>query len=78
MDILSVLFHTWIVCYSSKLMSENKNIKYFLKFAENMAEVSMAVFGAVAGVAIILAIVCFVIRGKGHHDNIPHVTRPQD
>jgi hypothetical protein len=40
-----------------------------------MAEASMATFGAVAGVAIILAIVCFVIRGKGHHDTIPHTAR---
>ncbi len=39
-----------------------------------MAEASMAVFGTVAGVAIILAIVCFVIRGKGHHDTIPNTT----
>jgi len=37
-----------------------------------MAEASMAVFGAVTGVAIMLAIVCFVIRGKGHPDTIPH------
>ena len=42
-----------------------------------MAEASMAAFGAVAGVAIMLAIVCFVIRGKGHHDNIPHTTQQQ-
>jgi len=31
-----------------------------------MAEASMAVFGAAIGVAITLAIVCFVLRGKGH------------
>ena len=37
----------------------------------------MAAFGAVAGVAIILAIVCFVIRGKGHHDIIPHTAKQQ-
>ena len=35
----------------------------------------MAAFGAVVGVAIMLAIVCFAIRGKGHHDNIPHTTK---
>jgi len=37
-----------------------------------MAEANMAVFGAVAGVDIMLAIACFVIRGKGHPDTIPH------
>jgi hypothetical protein len=41
-----------------------------------MAEASMAVFGAVAGVSIMLAIVCFVIRGKGHHDTIPFTPPP--
>ena len=33
-----------------------------------MAEASIAAFGAAAGVAISLAIVCFVLRGKGHSD----------
>ena len=40
-----------------------------------MTEASMAAFGAVVGVAIMLAIVCFVIRGKGHPDNIPYTTK---
>ena len=40
-----------------------------------MAEASIVAFGAVAGVTIILTIVCFVIRGKGHHDNIPHTAK---
>lgn len=31
-----------------------------------MAEAGIAAFGAAAGVAISLAIVCFVLRGKGH------------
>jgi len=31
-----------------------------------MAEAGFAAFGAVVGVAISLAIVCFVLRGKGH------------
>jgi hypothetical protein len=43
-----------------------------------MAEASMAVFGAVAGVAIMLAIVCFVIRGKGHPDTVPYTARQED
>ena len=31
-----------------------------------MAEASIAAFGVAAGVAIALAIVCFILRGKGH------------
>jgi hypothetical protein len=31
-----------------------------------MAEASMAAFGSAIGVSIALAIVCFVLRGKGH------------
>jgi len=31
-----------------------------------MAEASIAAFGAAVGVAISLAIVCFILRGKGH------------
>jgi len=34
-----------------------------------MAEAGIAAFGAAAGVAIALAIVCFVLRGKGHADD---------
>lgn len=34
-----------------------------------MAEASIAAFGAVAGVAIALAIVCFILRGKGHSED---------
>ena len=33
-----------------------------------MAEAGMAAFGAAAGVAIALAIVCFILRNKGHAD----------
>ena len=33
-----------------------------------MAEASIAAFGATAGVVIALAIVCFILRGKGHVD----------
>ena len=35
-----------------------------------MAEASMAVYGAVIGVAITLAVVTFSLRGKGHHESI--------
>ena len=38
-----------------------------------MAEASIAAFGVAMGVAIALAVTCFVIRGKGHHDKIPFV-----
>ncbi len=34
----------------------------------NVAEASIAAFGAAAGVAVALAIVCFILRGKGHSD----------
>ena len=40
-----------------------------------MAEASVAVYGAVIGVAIALAVVTFILRGKGHaagtHDHRP-------
>ena len=35
-----------------------------------MAEASMAVYGAVIGVAIAMAVTAFVLRGSGHHDSI--------
>jgi len=35
-----------------------------------MAEASIAVYGAVIGVAIALAVVTFTLRGKGHHEAI--------
>ena len=43
-----------------------------------MGEASLAAFGAVAGVAMMLAIVCSVIRGKGHSDSVPHTARQQN
>ena len=43
-----------------------------------MAEASMAAFGAVAGMVMMLAIVCSAIRGKGHPDSIPHTARQQN
>ena len=66
-----------MVHYPSELVYDNKNIKYFLKFAKNMADASMAAFGAVVGVVIILAMVYFVIHGKVHHDNISYTVRRQ-
>ena len=35
-----------------------------------MAEAGMAAYGAAAGVAIALAVVCFALRGKGHPEPI--------
>lgn len=45
-------------------------VKYInnLKSDFCMAEASIAAFGAAAGVAIALAIVCFILRGKGHSE----------
>ena len=34
-----------------------------------MAEASIAAFCAAGGVAIALAIVCFILRGKGHSED---------
>jgi len=34
-----------------------------------MAEAAMAAYGAAVGVAIALAVVCFVLRAKGHADD---------
>ncbi|WP_179361848.1 hypothetical protein [Nitrosopumilus oxyclinae] len=33
-----------------------------------MAEASIAAYGVTVGVAIAFALVCFVLRGKGHSD----------
>jgi len=56
----------------------HENIKYFLNFAKNVAEASMAAFGVVvAGAVIMLAIMCFAICGKGHPDNIPYTVSKQ-
>ncbi len=41
-------------------------IKGRIVFFYQMAEASMAAYGAAAGVAIALAVVCFALRGKGH------------
>ena len=35
-----------------------------------MAEASVAVYGAAVGVAIAVAVVTIVLRGKGHHEPI--------
>ena len=43
-----------------------KVIKAYLIDLDQMAEAGMAAFGAAAGVAIALAVVCFALRGKGH------------
>ena len=43
-----------------------------------MAEASITAFGVAIGMAIALAVACFVIRGKGHHDEIPFTPPPED
>ncbi|MGH1568978.1 MAG: hypothetical protein ACRBBZ_07360 [Nitrosopumilus sp.] len=40
-----------------------------------MAEASVAAFTAAICVAVSLAVVCFVLRGKGHHDDVPVTIR---
>ena len=35
-----------------------------------MAEAGIAAYGATVGIAIALAVVCFVLRGKGHPSEI--------
>ncbi len=53
-----------IICYKSKKFgkiiydSDSSNLQ--------MAEASMAAFGAAIGVAVALAVVTFALRGKGH------------
>ena len=53
-----------IICFQRKNIG--KVIKVRKLFFYQMAEAGMAAFGATAGVAIALAIVCFALRGKGH------------
>jgi hypothetical protein len=44
-------------------------IVYIVEFKHvNMAEASMAAFGAAIGVMIAMAVVTFGLRGKGHPD----------
>ena len=43
-----------------------------------MAEASITAFAVAIGMAITLAVTCFVIRGKGHHDEIPFTPPPED
>ena len=54
-----------------------KNDKYFSDVVKNMAEASIVAFGSVAVVTMTLAVVCFALRGKGHHSEIPHTARHQ-
>ena len=43
-----------------------------------MAEASITAFGVAIGMAIALAVACFVIRGKGYHDEIPFTPPPKE
>ena len=40
-----------------------------------MAEASVIAFGVALGMSIALAGICFVLRGKGHHDDVPVTVR---
>ena len=53
-----------IICFQTKFIG--KVIKARTVVFYQMAEAGMAAFGAAAGVAIALAVVCFALRGKGH------------
>ena len=53
-----------IFCFQIKNIG--KVIKARYEGFYQMAEAGMAAFGAAAGVAIALAVVCFALRGKGH------------
>lgn len=53
-----------IICFKTKLIG--KIIKARTVVFYQMAEAGMAAYGAAAGVAIALAVVCFALRGKGH------------
>ncbi len=53
-----------IVCFQAKYIG--KVIKARIVVFYQMAEAGIAAFGAAAGVAIALAVVCFALRGKGH------------
>jgi len=53
-----------IICYKSKKFG--KIIYYSDSSNLQMAEASIAAFGAAIGVAVALAVVTFALRGKGH------------
>ena len=40
-----------------------------------MAEAGIIAYGVGIGMAIVLAAICFVLRGKGHSDEIPVTVR---
>ena len=42
-----------------------------------MAETRHCIIWIAIGMSVALAVVCFVIRGKGHHDEIPVAIREQ-
>jgi prolipoprotein diacylglyceryltransferase len=53
-----------IICFKKENIGKVIKVR-FIAFYQ-MAEAGMAAFGAAAGVAIALAVVCFALRGKGH------------
>ncbi len=53
-----------IICYKSKKFG--KIIYYSDSSNLQMAEASIAAYGAAIGVAVALAVVTFALRGKGH------------
>ena len=57
-----------IIYFQSKNIGKIIKVRFIVFY--QMAEASMAAFGAAAGVAIALAVVCFALRGKGHPEPI--------
>ena len=53
-----------ILCFQRKNIGKVIKVRFIVFYP--MAEAGMAAFGAAAGVAIALAVVCFALRGKGH------------
>ena len=53
-----------IICFQSEIIGKVIKVRFIVFY--QMAEAGMAAYGAAAGVAIALAVVCFALRGKGH------------
>ena len=53
-----------IFCFQKKNIGKVIKARFIVFY--QMAEAGMAAYGAAAGVAIALAVVCFALRGKGH------------
>ena len=57
-----------IICLNMEKF--DKLIYYSKSWCSQMAEASLAAFGSAIGVAVAMAVVCFALRGKGHHESL--------